>query len=477
MGWWQSSPLVEMGTVTLLLPDPVPAAAESALGEICFAGGYDMAPQPVEVVRQRDRILLHRPEADSGFLMVPWVIENLGPVVIHTSTIRQRAEPYRLSVELARGKLNHLRNQTAEWTDIGLELSPLFRERLRAANAIFGKAATADDPKTADREAAAALAEAVALSGELVRVYTDQVFRTRHVQESQLRTALGCRLTGPPPGAEASRFYQAAFNAVRIVPLWSRIEPRQSEFAWEELDALVAWAHSAKLNVSLGPLIDLRPGLMPKWVDDWHGDWSSMAAFACDFVEMVMVRYGERIGTWLIASGFNHEDLGGLIEDDRIRLAARLLDSARQIDRDGELIVGLARPWGEYRREPEYNYSPLLFADTLLRAGIRISGFELEIFESGPSGGWPREPLEFVRLLDAFGTLGVSLDIALAGPAEPVATSESRLASLYSVAACMPHIRSVFWRDWSAGPMPLLRGPSESALLAAIRNLRTSHFV
>ena len=35
-----------------------------------------------------------------------------------TATLRSREEPYRLLVELARGKLNQVRNQLTEWVDV-----------------------------------------------------------------------------------------------------------------------------------------------------------------------------------------------------------------------------------------------------------------------------------------------------------------------------------------------------------------------
>ena len=44
----------------------------------------------------------------------------LGALVTATSTLRERAEPYNLLLELARGKLNQVRSQSAEWIEDGL---------------------------------------------------------------------------------------------------------------------------------------------------------------------------------------------------------------------------------------------------------------------------------------------------------------------------------------------------------------------
>ena len=184
-----------------------------------------------------------------------------------------------------------------------------------------------------------------------------------------------------------------------------------------------------------------------------------------------MVRYGERVGVWEVIAGFNHADAAGLIEDDRLRLAARLLDAARQIDKEGELVFGLTQPWGEYRREPNASYSPLLFADTLLRAGIRAAAFSLDISESGPASSRPRDSLDVVRLLDSFGVLGLQLELLMSSPTNGNADSIARAARIAAVATCMPHVKGVYWRDWSDPELGLTDRP----LLQKFEALRTGH--
>jgi hypothetical protein len=98
-----------MGTVSLILPSPKPK------GDIYFAGGYDFAPLPTESYTKDNQLVLSRNDTDSGFVMTPWNIPGIGQHTISTATLRQRSEPYRLSVELVRGKLNALRNQSSEW--------------------------------------------------------------------------------------------------------------------------------------------------------------------------------------------------------------------------------------------------------------------------------------------------------------------------------------------------------------------------
>lgn len=462
-----------MATLSLLYPDRLrPTGPPPGLH---FAGGYDLAPLPVDVAVTPDGVTLTRPDQDSGFVTTPWDVPHAGPTVVNTATLRQRPEPYRLAVELARGKLNSVRNQTAEWADIGLEVTPLFREKLLAAGRLFGHAVVADETARADTLAGQLLGEAHLLANELVETYTQQVFRTRHQTETRIRTALGARLETAPPAGESDDAYRRTFNAVRLMPVWDRIESAQGEFDWSEFDMLVGWALTAGLNVGIGPIVDLRPGRLPAWLREYQGDWPTIAAYACEFVELVMVRYGERVGVWEVVAGFNHAEAIGLIEDDRLRLAARLLDAARQIDKEGELIIGLAQPWGEYRADPDANYSPLLFADTLLRAGIRAAAFSLDIAETGPSPSVARDALEVVRLLDSFGVLGLQLEVLLAAPTTGPSDATARIARIAAVAAAMPHVKGVYWRDWDDAATGLVGPDGARPLFGKFESLRNAH--
>ena len=47
--------------------------------------------------------------------------------------------------------------------------------------------------------------------------------------------------------------------------------------------------------------------------------------------------------------------------------------AAWQVDPDLELVIGLAQPPGEYLAREEQTYSPFIFADTLIRAGLKCT--------------------------------------------------------------------------------------------------------
>jgi hypothetical protein len=456
-----------MGVLSFLLPADAPPDALAGLNAAYLAGGYDQAPMPGEVRAADGVLFLSNPDFESGYVTVPWPVEGFGSVVTTTATLRARPEPYRLVVELARGKLNQVRNQTTEWLDIGLQPGAGFMDRLSTTGRRFGPAAVAGDDPAGDVVAGQVLIEAYNLADRLVRTYSEQVFATRHQQSPRLDTALGCRLAAVPDPAGTEALL-AAFNAATLVPVWKTVEPSQSQFEWARFDELVGWASGAGLFVTVGPILDLHPHSLPGWVNEWSGDLPSLAAFFCDYVESFISRYRGRAGRWLVFSGCNHADVLGISEDERLRLAARVIDAARQADPEGEVIVGLSDPWGGYKTNPALTYSPLVFADTLLRTGLRLSALELDL--KSPTDGPRRDLLDVARLVEGFSVLGVPLQIntsfpvGLPGPLghSPVDESDTsvalqsinlssigRLHGLLSLLVSLPQIRGVTWDQWA----------------------------
>lgn len=437
-----------MGTVTFLLPDPLPPEAARCLERSCLAVGYDQSPVPTRRKIEADRLELTKDTTESGYLTVPWPVPSAGTPVCHSATLREQPEPYHLVLELARGKLNQVRNLTAEWESIGMAVDASDRADLDEATRLFGRAAI--DPVAPDGTALASrvLDLSLRLSDRLTRTFAEQLLHTRLAESGKLITGIGCRISRVPPDEERGRIAEAC-TAVRLTPDWRAIEPTEAGYDWAEFDALVDWTTGAGLQVSVGPLIDLG-GSFPGWLAEWGGDLPSVAAFACDFVETVVRRYQDRVHTWQVFSGFNHADALGLGEDDRIRLAARLLEAARQTDPEGEWVIGLAQPWGDYLASEDYTYSPLVFADTLMRAGFTLAALDLELaFDGGGRSSRHRDPLEVYRILELFSVLGVPLEVTVGTKSVPDGGPPGCEETALELAVALPQIRAVFWQRFA----------------------------
>jgi hypothetical protein len=92
-------------------------------------------------------------------------------------------------------------------------------------------------------------------------------------------------------------------------------------------------------------------------------------------------------------------------------------DAAWQIDSGFQLAFGISQPWGDYIAAGGFEYSPFVYADTLLRAGLPFAGIDIELYQgTAPRGSYCRDLLDTSRLLDMFGLLGIPISASLAYP-------------------------------------------------------------
>lgn len=439
-----------MHTMSFRVPaDLSPSAAEDLL-KTSVAGGHDRAPTPTRTELRDGHLVLARDLGESGPSYVPWPVPRVGQVVTPTTSLMFRDRPYELTTELARGKLNQVRNQYADWHGGGLSQAPDVEDVLRRATRVFGSALLEDTADAADRQADEALAIAHEAADLLVRKYEDQVYRLRHQRQPKLDTALGCRL-GAAPAKGIDDAYRLAFNTACVPLTWRSIEPTESGYQWADADAAVQWAESRNLCVVAGPLIDFSAHGLPDYVLKLRGEPLSFKSLMCDYVETVVARYRGKVTRWLITTGANGSEVLGISEEDLIRLTAMAADAAWQIDSSLQLVFGLGRPWGEYLGAAGFDYSPFVFADTLLRSGLPFAGVEVEwLFGTSPRGTYCRDLLGASQLLDLFGVLGVPIQVSMAYPSSAGADPQADPAETVARGGRWRDVTPVAQGDWAA---------------------------
>ena len=408
-----------MGSVSLIVPPSPPDEIAACLRAAALSGGYDMAPTPTLRALHSDLLTLTKDANESGSVLIPWPVAGGRQVACLSTTLRERDEPYHLLIELARGKVNQVRCQAADWDAIGLTVEPDDRRELRDLTRRFGSAVLAPGEPSAAGVAQEALARATAAGERLSASFAEQLLQTRVGENGPMETRLECNLSQLPP-AEARAGFAATFTSVRLMPDWSRLEPRPAEYDWAAFDALVDWAFAAGLDVSVGPVIDLADGRLPEWVAAASGTIDGVegqfADALCAYTEAILKRYLERVRSWQVCAGFNHRDALGLGEDDRLRLATRLMQVARAVDPDGSWVLGIAQPWGDYLTVPDNTYSPLVFADNLVRAGFQFAAVELEVLTGDlRRASLPRDAIAVYRLVELFGLLSLPLELTFGG--------------------------------------------------------------
>lgn len=384
--------------------------------------GYLCAPDltvwPTRIEIDGNQVLCRRPNSDSGKFHVAWPVAGFGRPVINTSSLPERATPYLLVLELARGKIVQVRNQLAVWEGAGMMIPDEFASMHRTAHHLFAQAASSqDDLNVCTNFAQQALEKACAAAELLTMSYTLQRLENRHRQYPQLPTALGCSLGDNSPTDDWETTYLPAFNAAAVPVQWRCIEPEEGNYHWEAYDQQVEWGLAHDLLLRGGPLLDLSPNGMPDWLKHWEQDYWNMESFVCDFVETAISRYLEKIRTWEISARVNTGGGLRLTEEQRLTLVAKTLEVGRQVDEKNQYLIRIDQPWGDYQARGQHKLSPMQFVDALHRAGLGLAGVNLEVAVGyAPRGTAPRDLLDFSRLIDQWSTLGIPLQVTLAFP-------------------------------------------------------------
>ena len=454
-----------MGEMIFLLPTGIDAACRYGLERACLAGGPESVPWPTLAVVESDRLILTREIGESGALHAPWRVDGSGRFMLSSCTLMERPEPYRLLVELTRGKLNQVRNQAWEWRAAGLEVPPDFVTNLKRAQQSFRTAISAGSAEVADLAAADSL-ECLALGGSsLVQAYIEQVFHLRRERPETLNVEVGCRHRSRPP-ASAERALLGVGKAATLAFPWKEIEPAPGTYVWDKADELTAWAEEADLQLTGGPLIDMGADGLPDWLSSAQRDVNHLARAMCRFIQTLVRRYHTRIPRWILTRGSNCSTTVQITEHAMLWLILRLAQTVRQVAPEAELTVAITRPWGDYLAVEDHEHSPFVFADTLARSEIKLAALEVELVMGLPGReSYLRDMLDTSRLLDYYSLLGTPLHVSLGYPSRVPADSKPETAasegswqegatpagqaawgeSFAALALCKPYVQRVSW--------------------------------
>ena len=449
-----------------------PTLTEPRLADLrkSYVTGLDRTPSRLSVEIRKDLLICQRGTTESGRLFAPWLVDGLGSQFIGTATLGERPEPYALSIELARGKLNDVRNQLADWKQMGLRVPVELEETLGEALRAFVQASLGrNDPIASQAASQKSLGLASTASRALVEAYVGQVLQNR-LTAGKLPTQLAIGLDGDLASSPWAGKIVPSFNAAQLHCSWKTLAPTEGKTRWEDLDGQLAWASRKKLAIQAGPLIDLRPGALPDWIWLWSGDFDAIVGMAVEIVRQTVTRYRGKIPLWHLIHRPGSTDVLGMSEEDQIRLTARLLQVARQADPAAQFLVGLDRPWAEWMSSSTFQLGPLHLADYLARAELGMAGIALEIAPGYSSpGSHLRDILDFSRMLDLYALLNYPLYLTIVMPSSagpdpqadahvqveadqwptpPTEITQSAIAARWiALAVAKPFVRSVTWRQ------------------------------
>ncbi len=384
-----------------------------------YITGLDRTPGRTLVELRPHMLICRKEAAESCRIFVPWPIENLGMPMVGTATLIEREAPYDLGVELARGKLNDVRNQVAEWRLMGLKTNPELEALISSAQAQFAKAATAQDsPDEAFAASQACLVTCFEASRTLVGVYTQQVLEKRMSHGTKLPTLLATVVSEDPRNTPYSHPMAHVCNAAVVGYPWGQIAPVEGKYRWEEFDLQLSWCRRRKITPIAAPVLEFRPGALPDWLWLWEGDFDAILGMVADVVKQTVGRYKGKLPYWRLVSRPASSDVLGLTEEQQIQITARALQVAREISPTTQFIVDFDRPWGEWVGNRAFQIGPLHLANSLAQAEVGLSGIGLEVaLGFGPPGSHIQDILEFSKLLDLYSLINLPLHVSIILPA------------------------------------------------------------
>ena len=380
-----------------------------------YLTGRDGMPWPAEIDVAGGVITCRRTVGGSAALKVRWPVNGFGKVVLSTTPLMERPEPYHLHVELAREKVRSVRNQLANWEAEGLRIGERSRDLIRQANQRFlASLAKQDDGAEAAQEAAESIRAAVEASESLVNEFSRDLLQRKKLAQSYAPPALlGCRLPDVQSGAWAPETFTDVFGYATIDMTWGRIESREGEYKWDDVDREVQWCQASHVLPKGGPLLSFRAGEMPDWVRHWAGEFDRLIMVVCDYVETVVARYRDRVQVWDVVAAANNAIDTRFTEEEILRLTASACETAKRIHPRAICSLTIADPWGDYLAEGGRSMSPLNFAEAMIRADVGVGVVGLDIIQGVDSaGGYCRDLLELSHLLDRYGRLGSPIHLS-----------------------------------------------------------------
>jgi GH35 family endo-1,4-beta-xylanase len=405
-----------VGLLRFLVPEPE-RLTERAVQQ-AYLCGLDPIPAFCRARLAEGELIVEREGTESVKLNLPWRIDGYGEPLITTATLTQRDRPYLLPLELARGKLNQVRNQLAEWVALGLVPTPELNQRIAETTKLFTQAAVGQaDFAVCAAAAQTALVSTCATADLLSQCYVDQALGARHRTVAKLPVAFGMTLGAQPPTPATTTHAPLVCNTAVVPMVWRDVITLDDEYNWNAYSAQIDWCRQRSINIAAGPLVRLDDRGFPDSLQLWQGDVDGVLAFTSEYVSNVVRKWRGQVTMWHVASYAHRGQALALKDDEKLRIIVRALETARRDDPETPLIVSFDEPWGEYLRKMPAGYSPLHVADHLVRSGLPLAalGLELEI-GYGHEGTYHRDKLEFGRVIDVWASLGLPLYICLTVP-------------------------------------------------------------
>lgn len=427
--------------------------------------GADLIPfRHVDDIRFSDGVIdCSKKSQDSAGLSLLWPVEGFGRLMLNTTRIPERPEPYILNVELARARLMQITLKREDWAlfDPCDELEAQAEE----AEGLFIEALqNISEPSKAASLADKALAKGLEFSEKLAARHAEQYLSLRFKNRGLGRHSLGCAVEPSLLDNERySKWLMEMFGFITIPINWSKIETKRGEYDFDAIDHCMDHLSGKRLALCAGPLLCFTPETVPGWLLKPETDFEKVRERAYEFIAKIVTRYGRYIHAWRVISGMNAANCFGFTFEQSLEMTRTACLAAKSADSKSRKIVEILCPWGEYYASDKTTVPPLVYADMVIQSGISFDAFGLQFhFGKDAPGMHVRDMMQISSRLDCFAAVpkaihitGVSVpDRSGEGPTDPnragtwrkdwdPAVQAEWLEQFYKVALGRPFINTV----------------------------------
>ena len=356
--------------------------------------GLDGMAWPCRIAREAQTLTVNRNKDESGHLYMVYPFRDHGELVVSTGTLPEGTTEYQLSRELARGTLNRLRNQLSNWLEGGMQLEETVNVLVTQATQSLEHAIFSVDPATAEAAAAESLEQSMKAIFEISQAFAAQITPVRRNQVNLPKYWFGARL---------GVWDQAVAN--RLGEHFEILQLNDSS----QIDRSVQ-------NAILGPLLDASPNGLPAQLleaDDFDARRNLLMA---DVREQVS-NLPESVKLIHAVSGLNGTGHRLLSYPQQLQATIDVLQTLEDSGNRIPTMISFDGPWCERLAWSVGGTHALQIADSLLRRGVSINMLGLEIhLDYSPTGSLPREPLQWIELIDTWSQFGLPLIVLLRAP-------------------------------------------------------------
>ncbi|HAW96252.1 MAG TPA: hypothetical protein DCX60_08250 [Phycisphaerales bacterium] len=351
-------------------------------------------------------------------------LPRIGELKLSTTQLPPRAQPYDLMLELARERLRQYLQKCEDWQMFAPTVAPQAAACFNEARELLSQAVLATDRAREMALARDSIVKAVEAGEMLATRRADLLLHHRYNHSSAAPTTLGFRIdpNRTPPRTVPDEF--AEYGVAMIETPWHSVQPTPEAFEFDAIDAWMDWADRLKLPVILGPLVDLRPEVLPDWVRASVSNYTTLGPLLWTFSGALAARYARRPAIWCVTSGVHVNRVARLTDDQMIDLTRRVSVLVRQADRNARTLVELVQPFNDDVAARPGSVPGVSYATRTLDEGVHVDCFGVRLrCGFSTNGSETRDLLSYSDALDQIGRLerpllltGFSAPASDAGP-------------------------------------------------------------